>query len=168
MLETNVVVGVSGTTIRFADGLVIEILHPPDPPLRGTASDVDNNGLVIRASLDSSSLLLTGDMFVDGELVLLDLQGDVAADVLKAGHHGSDTSTSASLLSAVNPTIAVVSAALNNRFGHPADEVVERLQARVGDAYLFETARHGTIHLTSDGSRWWWAAECEETLKPSC
>jgi beta-lactamase superfamily II metal-dependent hydrolase len=147
--------GVRGTTVRFDDGVLLEVLHPLDPPLRGTASDVDNNGLVLRVGLGERTVLLTGDLFVDSERVLLDAQGDVAADVLKAGHHGSGTSTGVDLVRAASPDIAVISEGEDNRFGHPASEVVARLVEAVSGPWVFETARNGTIELTTDGTRWW-------------
>ena len=148
-------VGGSGTRIAFEDGVVLDILNPPDPPLVGTASDVDNNGLVVRVSLGEAAVLFTGDLFADGERLLIDRGESLAADVLKVGHHGSDTSTAAAFLRAVSPSMAVVSAGADNPLGHPSPGVLERVGAYVPGDLLFQTAEDGTIELATDGSAWW-------------
>ena len=158
-LDVPLTEGVAGMELRFDDGTLLEVLHPPDPPLRGTASDVDNNGLIVRVSFGDAAALFTGDAFADGERVLVALHDDVTADVLQVGHHGSDTSTSVELLRAVRPSMAVISAGADNRLGHPDEAVVSRLLGMVAAEHLFETARHGSVELVSDGTRWWAEAD---------
>ena len=154
-LDLTVHIGGSGARIAFEDGVVLDLLNPPDPPLVGTASDVDNNGLVIRVGLGEAVVLLTGDLFADGERLLIDRGEALAADVLKIGHHGSDTSTNSAFLRAVSPSMAVISAGADNRLGHPSSDVLERVGAYVPGDLLFQTAEDGTIELTTDGSTWW-------------
>jgi competence protein ComEC len=158
-LGVEVVEARSGTVLRLSDGLSLEVLNPPDPPYAGTASDVDNNGLVVRVAWRDASLLLPGDLFADGEALMLARGVDPAADVLKLGHHGSDTSTSAAFLRAVGPSMAVLSYGEDNAFGHPADDVVERVRTQVGDGPTLATAVSGSIELTTDGERWWLETE---------
>ena len=157
--DVPLTVGKSGMVLSMDDGTRIEVLHPPDPTLRGTASDVDNNGVVLRVMIDDASVLFTGDVFAEGELVMVDLQNDVAADVLQVGHHGSSTSSAAEFLRAVEPSVAVISSGADNRFGHPSDDVVDRILGHVGPELLFETARGGSVELASDGGRWWVVTE---------
>jgi competence protein ComEC len=76
--------------------------------------------------------------------------------ILKAGHHGSNTSTSAPFLEAVRPQIVIISAGKDNRFGHPNEEVLERITA-VG-AVVLRTDELGTIEVTTDGQQMWWRA----------
>jgi competence protein ComEC len=80
----------------------------------------------------------------------------VRADVLKAGHHGSRTSTAAAFLEAVDPALVVISAAARNRYGHPHPEVMGRLEAR--GVEVARTDRHGTIRIRvePDGAGWRW------------
>lgn len=66
--------------------------------------------------------------------------------VLKAGHHGSKTSSSESFIDAVNPKLVIFSAGEENRFGHPHAEVVDRFVSR--DIPYIVTGEHGTIELT--------------------
>ncbi|MDA1036233.1 MAG: MBL fold metallo-hydrolase [Chloroflexi bacterium] len=147
----------AGMTIAFDDGLTLDVLHPPDPPVLGTSTDANNNSVTILAHWQGASLLITGDLHVEGERVVLNSGHTVDADVLQVGHHGSRTSTDPEFLEAVSPAAAVISVGENNPFGHPADAVVERLEAEVGD-WLFQTSADGTIEMVSDGDRWFVAS----------
>ena len=75
--------------------------------------------------------------------------------MLKAGHHGSRTSSTAGFLNQVNPTLAVISSGAGNQFGHPHAEVAERLERFLGPEGLFRTDRQGTIEFISDGVDLW-------------
>jgi competence protein ComEC len=77
---------------------------------------------------------------------------DLHATVLKVPHHGSDTSSTAAFLAAVQPEVSAVSAGVNNAFGHPRPDVVARLQD-YGPVYV--TAEHGAVHFETDGTRLW-------------
>jgi len=129
----------------------LEVLHPGEALLSGTGDDVDNNSLVLRLSYGRVSFLFAADLGGEGERELL-LRGlALQSTVLKAGHHGSATSTSPAFLAAVSPRVAVVSAAGE---GHPDPQVVARLRERVGDA-LYITGERGRVTLVSDGERLW-------------
>jgi competence protein ComEC len=153
---TGVAVGaaVSGTVVDLGGGVVLDIQYPPDPPVSGTGADVNNNSVSAMLSWGEASVLFTGDLHVEGEGILLSLGGDVDADVLQVGHHGSATSSSAAFLDAVSPLAAVISAGEDNPFGHPAQEVVERLREYTALGALFNTAESGTVELFTDGTRW--------------
>ncbi|MBS7397437.1 MAG: MBL fold metallo-hydrolase, partial [Ruminiclostridium sp.] len=75
---------------------------------------------------------------------------NIKCDVLKVGHHGSDSSTSENFLKKVEPTYAVISCGLGNSYGHPTDKVLRRLYERNINTY--RTDLQGTIVFTSDGS----------------
>ena len=158
-LGVPVVEAVRGMTVALPDGVLIEALNPPDPPIEGTASYVNNNGIAARVSYRDASALLMADLFVETEYALIDDGLLLDADILKAGHHGSRSSTSQELLDAASPVAAVISAGADNPFGHPAPEVVERLSAAVGADRLFLTAEHGRVRFSTDGSRWWVSTE---------
>lgn len=150
-----------GMTIALGADATLRALNPPSPPLSGTASDVNNNAAALRLDYGETSALLMADLFVEAEWAMLDAGVDVSADLLKVGHHGSATSTSPEFLAAVGPSAAVVSVGADNRFGHPSDGVMARLERRVGAAQLFTTAEDGCVRFASDGERWHSSAGCD-------
>ncbi len=123
------------------DGVRFAFLHPP----AGAAPRRRNDqSCVLRISAGGTAMLLAGDIERGAELVLV--RGGLApADVLLVPHHGSRSSSSAELLAAVRPRVAVAATGYRNRFGHPA-AVVEARYARAG-AVLLRTDRDGAIRL---------------------
>ena len=110
----------------------------------------DNNAsVVLRAELGGMRVLLTGDVEREAELDLSDR--DFRADLLKVAHHGSRSSTSAALLDAVAPRIAVISCGRRNLFGHPHPLVLEALGER--RVRTWRTDRDGTVDVEIAGGR---------------
>jgi competence protein ComEC len=136
-------------------GANIEVLNPPDKPYEDTDSDIDNNGVVLRVSMDNISFLFSADLYWDGELHLVCNHPILQSTVLKVSHHGSKSSTRSYFLNAVDPQVAVISVGAGNRFGHPSEETVERLNTYVGEDMVFTTMNRGTITFTTDGERLW-------------
>lgn len=114
-----------------------------------TYSDPNNGSLVLRVDYGGTSFLFTGDMEQNAEADLMDSGANVRADVLKAGHHGSPTSSSEAFLEAVAPSIAVISVGEDNDYGHPSADVLARLEA-LGTT-IYRTDTQGEIIITSDG-----------------
>ncbi|MFA6665195.1 MAG: ComEC/Rec2 family competence protein [Armatimonadota bacterium] len=138
---------VRGDVVDFHDGSRMEILNPPSPLISGTQDDVNNNSVVLRITYGSHALLLCGDVGIAAEEDILCQGIDVASDVIKIGHHGSNTATGDSWLSAVHPTIAVISVGRHNSFGHPSKRVLERLQLKGCKTYRTDTGGSITIEL---------------------
>ena len=158
-LGVEVTEAVRGMSVALPGGVALEVLNPPRPLLEGTASDVDNNAVALRVVYGDATALLMADVFVEGEWSMIDAGVDLSADVIKVGHHGSRTSTSQELLMAVRPSAAVVSVAADSPFGHPSEEVMERVAGSTGLTYLYSTAEHGSVRFSSDGIRWWASVE---------
>lgn len=115
------------------------------------ASDEPNNtSLVIKITYGDTSFLFTGDAERDEEQDILNAGYDVSCDVLKVGHHGSDTSTSYVWLRSAAPSYAVISVGEGNSYGHPTEDVLSRL--RDADVTTFRTDMHGDIICSSDGN----------------
>ena len=140
----------AGQQINFGK-VVIKVLNPQISPLIGTDSDIDNNGVVLRLSRGDVSFLLTADIRQEVEFKLIADRAELHSTVLKVAHHGSDTSTTPQFLAVVNPRLAVISVGADNKFGHPSDEVLERL----GTENIYRTDKHGTIEFTTNGERLW-------------
>ena len=139
--------------------VVIKVLNPQMPHLAGTESDIDNNGMVLRISMDEVSFLLTADIMWEAEFELLTHRASLASTVFKVGHHGSNTSTTPEFLAVVNSEVAVISVGADNKFGHPTPEVMERLEGKLGSENIYRTDKQGTIEFTTDGERLWVGVE---------
>lgn len=130
------------------DGVVFEILFPD----RSVAGWETNTGsIVARLSYGNESFLLTGDSPQGIEKYLIAKDGGALhSTVLKLGHHGSKTSSAREFLSAVNPDKAIISAGLNNKYGHPHKEVLDLLsQLQIPTV---STIDKGTIVFKTDGT----------------
>jgi competence protein ComEC len=98
--------------------------------------------------------MLTGDAPQEIENYLVETYGSqLDSDVLKLGHHGSKTSTSDAWLDTVSPRFAVVSAGIDNRYGHPHQDVMQRVFAR--NIQTSHTGTDGTVIFQSDGETIW-------------
>ncbi len=161
--ETAVYPGEAGLDIELDRGLRMRVLHPGSELLMGEG--FNDNSLVMRLRHGEVSILLTGDVEARAEERLLADGADLRSTVLKVAHHGACTSSTAAFLEAVRPEVAVISVGKDNDFGHPCDEVLERLEMVLGgDARIYRTDRDGTIGLVSDGVRVW--VETERAKSP--
>jgi len=132
----SVVQAKSGQKISF-DGIEIDILSP----IKDEYNDLNKYSIVMKLTYGKNSFLLTGDATSENEVEMLEKGLDLKADILKIGHHGSNTSTSSEFLTAVAPEVAVISCGVNNRYGHPHQETLEKLK----DIDTYRTDQGGTI-----------------------
>lgn len=136
-----------GTKINLDDGVYIDILFP-DRDVSGM--DTNDASIIAKLVYGGKSFLFTGDAPQKMEKYLVFLDGkNLDADVLKLGHHGSKTSSSEEFLGYVSPEYAVISAGKENKYGHPHQEVLDRLQ-KFG-IKTFRTDETGTIKMKTDG-----------------
>ncbi len=146
---------VAGQELALEEGITLRVLHPPSVPLRGPAWDSNNNSIVLKLDFGEISFLLTADIEAEAERYIVRNSLELESDVMKAAHHGSNSSSTATLLKTVNPRWAVISAGEDNQYGHPHPSVVSRLKEIVGEEGVFSTAAQGTIEFTTDGKRLW-------------
>lgn len=124
------------------------VMHPP----RVHRYDENNASLVVLAEHRGTRILMTGDAGAAAERRLVDSYGeDLRAEVLKVAHHGSQTSSSRLLLESVRPRLALISAGVANRYGHPARSVLDRLSEQ--GIPVLRTDRSGVVllHLSANG-----------------
>ncbi len=130
----------------FGDARV-EVLAPC--PRVSPETPANDASLVVRIDFGRRSALLVGDAEHEAERALLASGARLRADLLKVGHHGSRTSSSADFLRAVAPGYAMISCGVRNRFGHPHPDALARLGAT--SAEVLRTDRGGEIVWETDG-----------------
>lgn len=132
----------AGDIILDEANLLIEVVAPKEID----NDEQNNNSVVIKLTYGDNKFLFTGDAEKaeeDG------IWTNIKCDVLKVGHHGSDSSSSDNFLKKVEPKYAIISCGLGNSYGHPTEKVLNRLYERNIDVY--RTDIQGTIVLYSDG-----------------
>jgi competence protein ComEC len=137
----------AGTRVAIGP-VTIEALHPAAPDWERQKVRNDDS-MVLRIQYGGVELLLTGDAGPEFEAHVPPDLADPPLRILKAGHHGSRTSTSDRLVAAMRPQVALISVGRGNLFGHPAADVIERL--RGAGAEIFRTDRDGAISVETDG-----------------
>lgn len=137
-------------SVLHLDGVTVTVLAP-DSAWTAVQDDANETSVILRVDYGRHRFLLTGDAEQDEEAwVSARWPADMLrADVLKVGHHGSRTSSTAAFLDIVEPRLAVVSLGAGNRYGHPATETVAAFLAR--GVPLLRTDQDGTIVIRSDG-----------------
>lgn len=111
----------------------------------------------------NNKFIFTGDATENAEKDIIDNEIDISADVYKAGHHGSSSSSSKEFLECISPTYAVISCAEDNSYGHPHAETLNSLR-KMG-VQVFRTDEQGSIIATSDGEDITWNCAPSETWK---
>lgn len=132
------------------DGVRLTVLSPDSSEI-AAAPDANAASVVVMAEFRGVRILLTGDAEAEVEARLARRLGrNLQADVLKVGHHGSLTSTTAPLLEQVAPRVALVSVGAGNRYGHPSPYVLRALEK--GGTQVLRTDDVGSIVVSIDGS----------------
>ena len=155
--EPDVVVTDVGMVIALDAEVVLSILQTQCVVVE--CSNFNDEGVVARLEYGEISLLLTGDVTSGGEFDLIQTGQLIKSTVLKVGHHGSRTSTTQAFLDAVDPALAIVTTGIKNQFGHPHEDVIERLNEQLSPENVYVTRDNGTLTVTTDGERVWVSAE---------
>ena len=127
---------------ELSDQITFEVIETGDDN-----GDRNNNSVLTKLSYQDIDFLFTGDMESKTEEKIL--YRDLEAEILKAGHHGSQTSSSIDFLQEVQPEVVVISAGLNNSYGHPHRALLERVNRYTDEVYV--TYEKGNIVVTTDG-----------------
>lgn len=136
----------AGLSLIDKGGLKAELLAPEEGETYG---GLNSYSAVLKLTYGQRSFLFTGDAETDSEQKMLDAGYNLRADVLKLGHHGSSTSTSAAFLKAIGPTTAIISCGKDNDYGHPHRETIQALEK--ADIAYYRTDQQGTIVAVCDG-----------------
>ncbi|HEX5774675.1 MAG TPA: MBL fold metallo-hydrolase [Candidatus Paceibacterota bacterium] len=136
-----------GERIHLGGGAYADVLYPDHDVTR---SETNAGSIALRVVYGNTAFMLTGDLPVSAENYLVHLaeEGELQSNVLKAGHHGSRTSTGEEWLEAVAPATVVISAGRENPYGHPHDEVLARIRA---SGAAITSTMDGPVTFRSDG-----------------
>lgn len=145
----NVVDPVAGKVIDIGNEATLMILHPPESLNGQVKEKVNNDSVVLILKYGETEVLLTGDIEARAERQIILSGTDINADILKVAHHGSKTSTTQEFLYEVSPDVAVIQVGAKNRYGHPTQEVLSRLE-NFG-VKLYRTDVDGDVKVVSDG-----------------
>lgn len=143
-----------GTKLELGGGARLTLLGPIPPSftkeqMKTGGNEPNANSVVARLDYGSFSMLLTGDAEEQSEHRLLTKDLDLQADIIKIAHHGSKYASSAAFLERVKPKAAIISCGEWNRYGHPAQVVLDRLKA--ANVKVSRTDLEGEITITTKG-----------------
>ena len=113
-------------------------------------SDSNNYSIVSKLVYKNFDALFTGDIEKSVEKKLIQSRIDLKSDILKIAHHGSKTSSSEEFLNAVNAIMAIIQMGRDNQYGHPHQEVLERLK----NLQIFQTGKNGDLEIISNGTNY--------------
>lgn len=132
-----------GDTLRLDSGATVTFLGPADDV---SAENMNDRSLIALFSTGAEQVLFMGDAEAAAEQSLLAHHPELTCDILKVGHHGAATSSTPAFLSAVQPSVAVISCGVDNDYGHPSDQTLQNLSlAGVDDIRI--TAEESTVVL---------------------
>ena len=133
----------------------VKILHPAHPGAHKAAApvrnDFNNNSVVLKMTYGEISMLFPADITEAVERSLVRDKNNVRSTILMAPHHGSSASSTIPLLTAVQPTIVIISCGTNNVFRYPHPDVLERYKD--SGAQIFRTDKNGAVTIKTDGKR---------------
>lgn len=131
-----------GTIYDLGDA-TMKIIGPISLP----ESNLNNYSTVLKVSFGEMDIIMTGDAEITVEEEILEkYQDELDAEILKMGHHGSDTSTSDEFLKAISPEYALISAKIGNKYEHPIKSVMQKLEN--ADIEVYRTDENGTVEVT--------------------
>lgn len=141
-----------GQTIDLGGGVTLETVYPLRNDGNTSIKNPNNASVVLKLKYGRESVLLTGDIEAPVEQDILNKRENISADFLKVGHHGSKTSTTELFLKAVNPLVAFISVGAKNKYGHPHQVVLNRLE-KLGVKYYRTDINHSS-DLILDGKKY--------------
>jgi len=144
-------IALAGQTFVF-NNVRLKIIFPLENLANKEMENLNDASVVAQLIYGQTKMLFMGDLEENGEEQILQFFApDIKSQVIKIGHHGSDTSSSQNFLKAVNPDFAVISVGLDNKFNHPSLRILARLNNE--KAKIFQTRNQGDIVLRSNGQK---------------
>lgn len=145
------VIASQGQVLDWGDCVKAEVLAPVGSiEKRQGAKDLNNTSVVIRLSYGDVSFMMVGDCGTEQEETITPVYGPgLKSTILRAGHHGSDTSSGEEFVNLVSPEVVVISAGKRNKFGHPKQSVIDKFESM--GSRIYRTDYSGTVIVKTDG-----------------
>ena len=135
----------AGDKIQIEKNIYIDILWPTEK-MKIEDNPLNNNSIVAKLIYENTSIIFTGDIEAEAEKDLVKKYGyRLKADILKAAHHGSKTSSTQEFVDNVNPSVVLIGVGRNNKFGHPSDGVINRFKKR--NICIYRTDLEGEVNI---------------------
>jgi len=137
--------------IDFGNNIKLKILYPFENLAGKEIFESNNTSIVAQLVYNNFETLFTGDIekSAENKLIAISPAGELKSDILKIAHHGSKTSSGEEFLKIVQPIIAIIPAGKENKYGHPHQEVLDRM----ANILSFITGKSGDIEILSDGEK---------------
>lgn len=136
----------AGVKLNWDEDVQVEMLAPVK-----SYEDNNNNSAVVRLAYGANAILLTGDAEAQSEKDMIASKAELSADLMLVGHHGSNSSTTEAFLNKVKPKMAVIQVGKGNKYGHPKEKVLQRLEKH--GVKVYRNDEQGTIAAISDGKQ---------------
>jgi len=134
-----------GSFLKWDKDVSVQVLHSGDKHY----PNPNNNSIVLKIKYKNFAIILTGDAEKEAEEDILNTGINLNTTILKAAHHGSDTSCSDDFLDQTSPQVIVISVGLYNKFGHPVPSTIEKFKNR--NYKIYRTDQNGNINIITDG-----------------
>lgn len=143
-----------GQKYDLGGGAILTVLAPIEPfftkeQMKAGGNSPNANSVVVRLDYGEFSMLLAGDAESQTEERMMNKDATLAAKILKVAHHGSKYATSQNFLNKVKPEIAIISLAVNNRYGHPSQGTMDRL--KTAGVKIYRTDLNGEVTILTNG-----------------
>lgn len=123
--DTNVVYPRMGEQYNLC-GVIIDVIYPDKSLIGKEIDNVNNASIVLQLTIDNSKIYLSGDAEEEVEEEILEFDLDLKSDIMKAGHHGSETSNTKAMLNVVDPEVLVIQSGEGNQYDHPHYETIAK------------------------------------------
>lgn len=149
--EIPIYIAQAGGKLDLGNNIFMDILHPFENLAGKKVSNTNNSSIVNKLIYNDFEVLFTGDIEKSTENKLISAGINLNSDILKIAHHGSKTSTGEEFLRAVNALLAIIEVGKDNQYGHPHQEVLDRMK----NLSIFTTGADGNIKIFSDGEKFY-------------
>ncbi len=147
--DSEIIIAQAGQRIR-SDSMVLDVLYPLTSYYRYLPKDHNDISVVTKLSYGNHAFLFTGDITDKGEKEIILAWGNyLSSNIMKVAHHGSISSSQEDFLDIVHPEIAIIQVGANNKYGHPAQETIDKLISR--SIIIHRTDEDGDIKIISNG-----------------